>query len=774
MKHGIIIFVLLASAVTAAFAQPKGEIYHNNELGNRSDTVDFDIVFFKNTTPVLRKIVLDNTGTSFLEIHKKLAPHFVIQKILGSNTQEHNEFNLSSPAIPLEISPGRKDTLVISYIPNTDTTFQQYPLGERMATLELMLTVPGDPNTAIAHDTLLLTVLKTKDFLASRREVLDFDSVYVGVPSAAERDWLVKNVYDENVTVSNHQFTQLVTRFNEKEFKINADITVPFSFVQLSEKKIPIQFRPLEMGLDSARFSLIYSPNIDNQTDSVTVKLRGVGVKQIINIDNQTFAEPISAAAVIDTVTQQIVISNSARIGDSVLLNLVIRNDGNIPLGLTSQHLEGDTAQFHILKKFRDSHDLLPKSQNKAGELDTAIIVFKPSDPGNYSVRYVLGSNIRSRIATAPDADKQRVISIVASAAKPTLELLNVLNSTIKFDSVYLPINNACNVKRQPFTLRMENKGNAPLKINSATVRPIGVFSTSIPPAEIPANQQRYLEITFTAPADTGDYTAELLIATNSGSSDEPSDTVRIRLIGKVVEPPVVAILFPEEKVVARAGRQITIPLSTSKSIGKVKRLVASFTIQDTLGLEYQDYNTLGTGSEGANVETEIVGNTVKLTITAPTDRNLSANETLIRLVFNTYLSLFESSAISLDAKAGDLECDEVFPIQIRSGVFALDSVCGQAYRVIAGAGTKFKLHSIAANPTEEIALIEYSLPYTTQASVKMYTSFGSEVSTIVEGMIESGTYQAGIPVNGLAPGFYYCIMQSGLFRAVQTIVVTR
>lgn len=772
MKHGIIIFVLLASAVTAAFAQPKGEIYHNNELGNRSDTIDFDIVFYQNSTPVLRKIVLDNTGTSFLQIYKKVAPHFVIQKIPLRNTLEYQEFELSSPAIPFEISPGRKDTLIISYTPNADTAPGQYPLGERMATLELMLNVPGDEITAIAHDTLLLSVLKTKDFLASRREVLDFDSVYVGVPTAVERDWLVKNVKDKDVTISNHQFTQLVTRFNEKEFKVNAEMTLPFSFVMLSDKKIPIQFRPLEMGLDSARFSLIYSPNIDNQTDSVTVKLRGVGVKQIINIDNQTFAEPITAAAVIDTITQQIVISNSARIGDSVLLNLVIRNDGNIPFGLTSQHLEGDTAQFYILKKFSDSHDLLPKLLNNAGELDTAIIVYKPSDPGNYSVRYVLGSNIRSRIATAPDSDKLRVISIAASAAKPTLELLNAPNSTIKFDSVYLPINKVCNVNRELFTLRMENKGNAPLKINSATVRPTGVFSTSIPPAEIPSNQQRNLEITFTAPADTGDYTAELLIATNSGSMGEPSDTVRIRLIGKVVEPPVVSLSFPE-RTTSRAGRQITIPIQVSQSINKVRKIEVTTIYQDTLGLEFDGFNELGTASEGSQIEPTIIGNTIKLIITAP-DRELIDKRTLINLFFRTYLSVLDESSLSLEAKAGNLECDEVFPLQKNNGVFALDSLCGQLYRNILNSGRGFQLHSIASNPADETAFIEYSIPFTTQASVKMYSSFGTEVSTIAEGRIEPGIYQSGIPVAGLSPGVYYCIMQSGLFRAMQTIVVAR
>jgi hypothetical protein len=769
MKHGIIIIVLFISAITAAFAQPKGEIYYKDEAGNLSDTIDFDVVFYKNTTPIIRNVTLDNSGNSSLQIADSKAPYYVVKKI-NPATLEYTEFNSYLLSFPYSVNSSQKKSFALSYIPRDDISPSQYPLGNRVALLQLALTVQGD-TSIIAKKDFLLSVLKTKDFLASRREMVDFDSVYVGVILPVERDWLVKNTTEKEVIVANQKITPLVTRFNE-EFQIQP-ISFPFRFIGLTSKPFSIQYKPIDLGEYRAQYSIFYSPNIDNQPDSATVVLRGVGVRQMIDIDNQTSASPSPANATVIS-ANQVAISNNIPANDSIVLSLVIRNNGNIPFGLVSQRLEGDTQNFYILKKFRDDHNLRPKSSDKSGELDTAIIIFKSKDLGNYSVQYVLGSDIRSRIASAPDSTKEHRITIFARAAKPNLVILNAPNSILNFGSLFFPKDNSCAAPRRTITLQMRNSGNAPLKINSATIRPSDVFSTSAPDAEIPANQERTVEVVF-APNSVGEFNAELLIATNTNTNpNEPSDTIRIQLTGKAVQPPEVSFSFPQ-RITARAGRQIAVPLFVSKSIGFVSKVEVSV-VFDTLGLEFARYNTLGTSADGAEVLPSIRGNTIKLTITAP-DRNFYDRDTLIFLIFNTYLSRVSPSSLVLNVKAGTPNCAEVFPVDsIKNGIFTLDSVslCGQAFQVILGAGSPFQLKAIAPNPSDEFAWVEYSLPYSTETSVKIFTTFGSEVRTIAHGVIESGTYQAAIPVAGLSPGMYYCVMQSGLFRAVQPIVVAR
>ena len=133
MKHGILIIFLLASAVTAAFAQPKGEIYHSNEFGVRADTIDFGIVLFKNSKPVTRVVTLNNTGTVPLQIAENLYPHFAVQRV-NPLTTEYKEFDfLQTQSFPFRVENGRLDSFFIAYTANPDTVPSAQPLGNRIA-----------------------------------------------------------------------------------------------------------------------------------------------------------------------------------------------------------------------------------------------------------------------------------------------------------------------------------------------------------------------------------------------------------------------------------------------------------------------------------------------------------------------------------------------------------------------------------------------------------------------------------------------------------------
>lgn len=773
MKHGILIIFLLASAVTAAFAQPKGEIFYTNELGIRADTIDFGIVLFKNSKPVTRIVTLNNTGNVPLQIAENLFPHFAVQRV-NPLTTEYKEFDfLRTQSFPFRVENGRLDSFFIAYTANPDTVQSAQPLGNRIAKLTMQLTEFGDTSRiATLKDYFTLTVLKTKDYLASRTQTLNFDSVYVGAVAPVERVWLLQNVSDSNVRVSAQTMTPLTTRFKQElEFLPPVNSQPPFTFISNDKFPIPMKFSPKDSGLCIARYSLTYSPNIDNKTDSTAVELRGIGVQQIIDIDNKTSATP--GAAVISS--QNAITINSTRLGDSITLTFVIRNNGNIPFGLLGQHLEGDTDQFTILKKFRESRHLRPKEfPGIEGEIDTAVVIFKPTQSGNFSVQYVMESDIRSRIPSAPDSVKRRVVSIIARAAKPALALLNVSNFTIDFGEVLLPFDKSCNAPRQPFTLRMQNIGASSLRVRSALLRPATGFTVDTPEAEIGANQESPLTVTF-VPDSAGEYTSELLIPTNSAeNTSEPSDTVRIRLIAKAITPPLLSLSVPSQ-VTARAGRTVCLPLIAGDSLFLATSLQATVIIDDTLALLYVGDSILGTASEGAQVSVQPSGKNISVSITTPAGRQFYPKDTVICLMFRTFLSTATVSAISFGSvKIGRNLCASAFPVVPQNGTFSLDSLCGQGYRVVLGSSKGFSLARLAPNPSNELAILEYSLPFAAQASITIYTSFGKEVARIEDGILPSGTYQSAFSTAELAPGMYYCVMQSGLFRQVQPIVIQR
>ncbi|MBK9247089.1 MAG: T9SS type A sorting domain-containing protein [Ignavibacteria bacterium] len=771
MKHGITLIFLILLAVTTAFAQPKGEIFYTNDFGIRSDTIDFGIVLFKNSTPVKRAVTLKNTGNVPLQIAENLYPHFAVQKINPATT-EFTEFDYLRPfQFPFRIENASTDSMYIAYTPTIDTVQTIHPLGERSAKLTMQLTRFGDTSQiATLKDFFTLTVLKTKDYIASRTQALNFDSVYIGAIAPVQREWLLQNVSDSVVTISTQNMISLTTRFKQEFFPpINSQ--PPYNFIPNDKFPISLRFSPQDPGLSIARYSLNYSPNIDNQSDSTSVLLRGIGVEQRIDIDNKTTAIP--GSAVISS--QNAITISSTRIGDSILLTFVIRNNGNIPFGMLGQYLEGDTNQFYILKKFRDNKHLHPKVfPNDEGEIDTALVVFKPSLPGNFSVQYIMESDIRSRIASAPDSVKRRIVSIIAKAAKPSLALLNVTNFTINFGEVLLPFDKSCNAPRLPFTLRMQNIGSSSLRLRTAILRPTKGFEVDTPDAEIGANQESSLIITF-VPDSVGDFTSELLIPTNStDSSNEQSDTIRVSLVAKAISPPQIVLSVPKN-ISARAGRTVCLPIICSDSIFLATSLQATVIIEDTLGLLFVDDSILGTASEGAQVSAQQAGNIISITINTPVGRQFYPKDTLICLMFRTFLSPLSVSAVTFGSvKIGRNLCANAFPTQPQNGTFSLDSVCGQAYREIVGAGNGFNLERIAPNPSNELVILEYSIPFAAQASISLYTSFGKEVTKIEDGILSPGIYQSAISTADLAPGMYFCVLQSGLFRQMQPIVVQR
>ena len=168
MKHGITLIFLILLAVTTAFAQPKGEIFYTNEVGIRSDTIDFGIVLFKNSTPVKRAVTLKNTGNVPLQIAENLYPHFAVQNINPATT-EFTEFDYLRPfQFPFRIENSSTDSMYIAYTPTIDTVQTIHPLGERSAKLTMQLTRFGDTSQIdTLKDFFTLTVLKTKDNITS-------------------------------------------------------------------------------------------------------------------------------------------------------------------------------------------------------------------------------------------------------------------------------------------------------------------------------------------------------------------------------------------------------------------------------------------------------------------------------------------------------------------------------------------------------------------------------------------------------------------------------
>ncbi|HAB54282.1 MAG TPA: peptidase S8, partial [Ignavibacteriales bacterium] len=74
-------------------------------------------------------------------------------------------------------------------------------------------------------------------------------------------------------------------------------------------------------------------------------------------------------------------------------------------------------------------------------------------------------------------------------------------------------------------------------------------------------------------------------------------------------------------------------------------------------------------------------------------------------------------------------------------------------------------------NPFNPVTTIEYQLPVTAKASLKLYDMLGSEIATLVNEVKEAGYYKYSFNGSELASGTYFLRMQANDF--VQTKKLT-
>ena len=65
-------------------------------------------------------------------------------------------------------------------------------------------------------------------------------------------------------------------------------------------------------------------------------------------------------------------------------------------------------------------------------------------------------------------------------------------------------------------------------------------------------------------------------------------------------------------------------------------------------------------------------------------------------------------------------------------------------------------------NPFNPSTMIKYQLPVNSFVSLKVYNSLGQEVATLVNGMVNAGTYQVQFNASNLSSGVYYYIVKAG------------
>ena len=776
MFFGILCLLISCLSVhhSVCYAQVKAAIWIDSTNKN-ADTLDYDILFFKDSPKILN-FYIENLGKGDIWIKSDQFPNF----FLGddkANPRQFIEFQAYNIIFPFTINENSKPKIFpIKFEPDKDTTSSDFRLGIKTAKIQFTLSNIDTTDTTTYTRYFYVRSWKTKDFLAKRDTLINFDSVLIGGYNPPTQ-WTLRNVSKTNVTVSK---TSIDTYIDSSAILINPDLQKTVNPNELYS--VNIDYQPQKLGWDSAKVTTYYSPNIDNVADSNSVIIKGFGVKHdaLISRLSQGKSVPIS----IDADYRGINVG-SINLGITNEVGVVFENTGNIPIH----------AKL-VLKEFA------PKGPSYSS-LDTGKIIIIPANSktakitlyvtpqelGDINCTLELHTDIRSRVRNSP-TDSIIRFDIKGRGQAPVLVKDQV---AIEFKDIVVPSEReyVCDSISKIRTIKITNTGNLPLDVSTPEfLSPVGKGDYDISPKSKltikPNTSQSYL-LSFLPKSSTSGISKDTLIFLSNSVRDanakfQQRDTVF--LSGNGIVPDSISLSIG--KVKSAPSKKVLIPIyidSGSTSLTYASSFKTSILYDNSYAFRFDTVYTEGTATANSNVliTKKTLGSSIQI------DLNIKSkgiafveNPILMNLVYDTYIA--EPDKVNIitikndSSKFGRGDCPNFFLVNPPiSGSFTLDSVCGEGYKAVHNAKGGFTFDVYQAMNHSEQALIHCSSPYDIRSKIIICSVQGGELREVYNGHMISNE-QISIPFSTefLSPGIYYCIFRAGIFTNCKPLIINR
>ena len=774
IKCFFVLFLAFLFQVKFALSQPAGEVEHTTQPGR--DTIDIGMVLKGDSAQTV--FLLKNTGTERLRILEREPTYSMGRtKDQDPSINDLREFDIFPkgflPKEGLIISPNSDLNLIIQYrdsirVPSDTALF---PYGKKIARLLLGL-MPENSEETVVQKEYILVCRKTIKPIDGFESFINFDSVYVN--SRSEMIWLVQQNIDKPITVESGWLEMLSPVINKSEFSIAID-DEPIDFPVTFQKKgtqlaWQLFYQPLNRNADSGIYRISYHPQPDIYPDSVVipwVKIKGTGVEQSIKLDTFNYEGITIIGDTIDV--------GDVRVGETKSCKISLENLGNLPFGASKQYILKDntnelSTDFDIIKPFLNNNHLLPTKK------DSVKIVFTPHSRGEIIAKYIIESDITTRkIKGVPVDAKKLVFYLRGKGIEPEIR---IASDTVDFGNVVLSVKCPSEIDT---LIPIANVGNSDLIIKSIKLYPPNPSSPfSVEPSEltIPYNINKIgidnIKITFKS-SQIGEFLDTLLLISNSIAIND-TIIVYLKAIGV---PPVVANLKIPDEIRGKPGNKIRVPIVVDNS--HFARTFEDVIFFNNTILRYESYSTLGTAAEIVpdylvNISEGSTHETVRISIACPPSSYFLDRDTLLILIFNTYLGDRTATQISFtDPKFGDGICNNVLDTKnFKNGRFILDSICGLSLKTLPFGENVFSLINSYPNPADKELNIEYSISFKTNVCIELYNTYGELAGTVIDNVLPSGTYIATYNSSNLPLGVYYVRMKAGIFSGTKIISITR
>lgn len=668
----------------------------------------------------------------------------------------HIQFSDQGNNYPKSIPANSESNLRIQYL------YSSAPLIEsnlNQCFLQISITDPIDDNKVVAKDTFRIIARWTNKYIGLYEDKIEFDSVYINPIAPVSKSLNIKNVYLKNLNIIGSKSEYLTPLIGDGEFEID-NLELPINLPSKSPLKIGLRYLPKDTITDIMNLEYYFNP-FENDGDFVTVdtiktQISGTGVIQKIDLIN------ILTNQSLNTNTEYPIIDLGERkLGAIDTVKFILKNNGNFEYKVLNEQIISADKNKYIID---DSH--IKNSVYNKLESDTVQLIIESQSRGVIDSEYIFRTDLIER--GIKGATPKNSIYKVKLSGEVLAPMASIALDSLKFDDVIFSPNCPNYINKE---IRIKNIGNAPLEILDIRLINADDFDYNISRSTIPSLEEAIINIKF-EPQKEGEIFGALYIVTNEKMGN---DTLRLYLNGYGI--PTARMELKIEDIDAKPGSAIKVPiLVESAKIKNIKGYSDLIEYDRTL-LEFNEVIYQNTASYPPNI-----GNVVKISdglleinINGFNNNNFTESDTLLILVFNTFLGNKDQTYINFGIPRFSTDnCDDILDLEIKSGLFRLDSICGLDYKVYESNGNIFDFEGVYPNPAFSETNILFSLPFRSSINLKLIDRFGREVRNIKDIEFPGGKYSFKLDLRNIAPGPYIINFTSGIYNKSKKIIISK
>ena len=216
-----------------------------------------------------------------------------------------------------------------------------------------------------------------------------------------------------------------------------------------------------------------------------------------------------------------------------------------------------------------------------------------------------------------------------------------------------------------------------------------------------------------------------------------------------------------------------TIKFDPTNRVSGAKLLYPSF--PDDKSKEIITFGTMTNGWEVISSKIDVTNCVLQVNLRTNDITNAlttTGNDVLFKYNLDVYLSDINKLEIPCDILTNQ---PYVYYDNIPA-IFETAPVCVNNLRLIKMSGSKFNLSEITPNPVNDKAMINYEIGFEVYTTIILYNSFGDEVVTLINQVLQPGEYNMAIDVKqfDLSSGLYYYRINAGPFIDTKTINIVK